>query len=583
MPRIPMSDRGFVPHVDNSVRMTGAPGMGFGMENARALRGAANDLNDFSRDMLALGGAMKEFVEREAETQNRLAATNARNLYRAYNEELENRMAENPTQFQEFSKWADETDQKYLDDVRQYTDQMTTPFREQFNAEMEGVRINSLSQRRKIGIQAKVTADYNMAQTLLKDAAERGDMDGYMRILNENKGVLFSEQEYDMRKLEYDRLADSAAAKRMVDACISNADGTDVPPEQSFGKSAAAVKQLREKNSEGSYVNFTHLSEDYRDRLIRAAETQKNKAELDYKQAFLAQANQGIMPTEDQLKEKHKTGELTDEEFNWKLDIVKQYNAQIERERKQREAEVERVQKERASIILSAQKEQEAIRKAQEEEEKAAKKAQEAAEKAAHDELVADWMLNIELTNFSSIPEVNAQQKKKLYDGAQVGIKDSPSLLKILKALNERSQAGLNGTDEFSSPNGKLVKDYILKKFMNKSRTEFTGLIYDDGFWSNGEDSQAFQSSRFLEVYELAKSRLTEGKDYFTIKTEIDECVAALNAGKVEAILMRSADDWKLPTAPRTSISMLPKEEKKPDRSYKGDAIVRASVPMWPR
>ena len=498
MPRIPTSERGFVPHVDNSVRMVGAPGMGFGMENARALRGAANDLNDFGRDVLALGASMRDFVEREAETQNRLAATNARNLYRAYNEELEQRMAENPTQFQEFSKWADETDQKYLADVRQYTDQMTTPFRDQFNAEMKGVRINSLSQRRKIGIQAKVTADYNMAQTLLKDAAERGDMDGYMRILNENKGVLFSDQEYDMRKLEYDRLADSAAAKRAVDAAADS---------DSSVEAKAILEQLKERDSDGNYVNYKSMTNDYRDQLIRAAKTAKAQKDTERDSHVLAEINQGNVPTQDSLLTAKDAGIITEEQFNRYTGWVKSYNSSVEAAAKAAKAEAKAEQTEK-------------------------KRAQQESEANARDA----WKYRIVNTWFSSDPNAAWAQREEIWNQILKSVNDTAHLNEIMKVLDQQMQDGLSGKSEFNTPDGKVVSDYLLKSYTDGEK--FKGLTYDPSGLFNKVTDQKFMQARYYEIHEMAREMLRKGKNSTEVIEAVKGRVGELNDGKIKMIMM---------------------------------------------
>lgn len=154
------------------------------MQNLKGLTDAARGIEGLGQGLLRLTDGMIEYYKQEADTQNKLAAQNAQNLYLAINEELENKMAANPADFKSYVEWADKADQRYLDEVRQYTDQMTEPFRKQFNAQMEGVRIKSLSRRQHIAINAKVTEDYNNMQSLLKDAAARGNAEQYKSILD---------------------------------------------------------------------------------------------------------------------------------------------------------------------------------------------------------------------------------------------------------------------------------------------------------------------------------------------------------------------------------------------------------------
>ena len=559
MPRIPMSERGFVPHVENNVRMHGAPGMDFGMADIRAFRDAGNalqnGLDDFGRGALARGGAMRDFVEREAETQNRLAATNARNLYRAYDEELENRMAENPTEFKDFSKWADETDKKYLADVRQYTEQMTTPFRQQFEAEMEGIRIDSLSRRRKIGIQAKVTADYNMAKTLLKDAAERGDSDGYMRILEENKGILFSEEEYNMRKVEYDRLAESSAAKRLVDMAGESANLVQMQ---------SALDQLKERDSDGNFVNFKHLPDDYRDQLIRASEAQRNKAELEDDQQFLAGLYQGQIPTEEMLVHAQKDGLITEEQFNKRMGWVKQFMSNASTEAKRAEAEAKQAKKDEeaqdaawfeASMHMGAPK-----YKDQNELDTAFKagelnvdqynkysnalasynanieRAKEQAAEKAKKNLVNAFKWEIYRKKIPLKLEDAYAEAKKIWGDIQKTVKDPETLLDLSKFLDKKVSDTLSQKeDEFQTPDGQHVLKFIENTYWTEEG--YRGLVYDEGWFWDGDNSQDHQRAQFYNILEMARERLRAGQPAEKIEEFITEKVGQMNKGKIRTVL----------------------------------------------
>ena len=134
-------------------------------------------------------------------------------------------------------------------------------------------------------------------------------------------------------------------------------------------------------------------------------------------------------------------------------------------------------------------------------------------------------------------------EKQKIWDQAQKEVHDSKSLHRILSAINSRANDGLNGSDVFTTPNGKLLKDYLFKQFMNKDKTQFKGLIYKDnwGPW-NGDDSQEFQSAQFLLLVQLSKQMLSDGNDFFTIRKEIEGQVKNLNAGRIKQILINAAD-----------------------------------------
>ena len=504
MPRIPMSERGYVPHVENGVRMRGAPGMDFGMDTSRALRDAGNGLEDLGRGALELYAAGREFVEREADTQNKLAATNARNLYRAINEELENRMASNPADFKEYSKWADEADQRYLDEVRQYTEQMTTPFRNQFNAEMEGIRIDSLSQRRKIGIQAKVTADYNMMQTLLKDAAQRGDEAEYKRILDEHKGTLISEEEYNIRNVEYGKLADSAAAKRLVDAAADS---------ESPVQAKSILERLKERDSDGNYVNFKNITEDYRDQLIRVAKTAKTQKETERDAHVLAEINQGRVPTEDSLIAAKDADIITEEQFNRYMGWVKSYNSAIASAEKAAKAEAKAEKneaKQAANEAKRLQREQETIEK-------------------------DHWNYKISNTWFSSDPNAAWAQREQIWSEILKSVNDSSDLNELMKHLDSQMQDGLSGKSEFTTPDGKLVQQYIEKSY--RDGVQIKGLSYDPSGLFNKVKDQKFMQARYYEIHEMAREMLRKGKTGTEVIEEVKKRVGQLNDGEIKFIM----------------------------------------------
>ena len=547
-----MSDRGFVPHVENNVRMRGAPGMDFGMENARGLRNLANGLNDLGDGILSAGGAMREFVERKADTQNKLMATQADNLYLAIQEELNNRMAANPASYKDFPKWADEADQRYLDESRQYTEQMTTDFRELYYARKEHDRIQDLSKRQMIATQAEVTNQYNMMQTQLKSAAEQGRADNYKEILEAHRGVLISEDEYNLRMSEYGKLADSAAAKRMVDAAADS---------DSSVQAKAALEQLKERDSDGNFVNFKNLTEDYRDQLIRAAKTAQNKAELDMDQAFLSRFYQGDTPTEDEVKQKHDDGTISNEQFNKWMSWVKQFHTNAENEatrsrNKKIKEETEDFEARlsggyevpyRSVAELKAALEQGTIDSEQFNKyfailsrreqalEQAAEKARRAEEQHSVD-ILNSWKYKIYTEDFSPNPENAIEKAKGFWDSIQKQIKNPKQLLDLNEYLQKKVQDTISQKeDEFQTPDGKDVLNFIESSYWEDEG--YKGLAYDVGWFWDGDNSQEHQRAQFYSILEIAREKLRKGEPSNQIKEYIKERVGAMNKGKIRNVM----------------------------------------------
>lgn len=281
MPRIPMSDKaGMIRHQRDTVPMSGTVGMNFNLNQGRTIADLGNVIADAGNKIghsgMQIVSARNQFLAQEQETQNKLAATQARNLYRKINSDLEIRMAENPAEFSHFREWAVQADKQYSEDAKEFTDKMSEDFRKQFDTEMEGLRVESMKQRSLLGIHAKVTSDYNLFQAQFKDFALRGDLAECNRLLEEHRGNLISEQEYQQKKLDYNRLADFGEVKRLIEA------GTpDI------------ASRLKERDSSGNYTNFKHLESSARDRFMRVAEANDAQKRADENQSLLDRLNNG--------------------------------------------------------------------------------------------------------------------------------------------------------------------------------------------------------------------------------------------------------------------------------------------------
>lgn len=290
MPRIPMSDKGgLVQHQRDSVPMSGAPGMSFKLDEGQAWKELGAQIG---RAGESFGGAMMNYAKAAQDTDNKLAASQARNLFSGIQGELGNRMAENPQDFGKFREWAQEADKRYADEVKQYTDKMSQGYRKEFEVEMDGLRTRALQDRVRKGIQAKVTADYELLQAQWKDAALRGDEAESRRLLDEHRGVLISEQEYQQKLLDYERMRDCGAAKRLLES----------------GERGLA-ERLRARNEDGSYAEFPKMDDGYREKLIRAAKSQDEERTRQLDENLLKRFTDGDLDYGD-VKEAYDRGEV---------------------------------------------------------------------------------------------------------------------------------------------------------------------------------------------------------------------------------------------------------------------------------
>ncbi|MBR2510443.1 MAG: hypothetical protein IKB71_11965 [Lentisphaeria bacterium] len=260
MPEIPVSQNGLIQHTAAGSPMSGHSLHYYG-DN-----GMASAIGNLGNSVTGALGVAAQFKKEFDETENRLSATEARNLFVKINGELQNRMKANPGSFSEFEKWAEEADKLYAEQSKVFLDRMTDKFRKQFEADMQGMRIEALNRRREVGTQAAVSANYSRFQTLFKEAAERDPQEA-MRLLTENRGSLISEQEYLTKKdIDLPRISQSAQMRREVEA---NTPGI--------------IEKLSATDGNGNFTNFTAVTPEFRQSMIRyaqAKDSQKRAEEL---------------------------------------------------------------------------------------------------------------------------------------------------------------------------------------------------------------------------------------------------------------------------------------------------------------
>lgn len=322
MPKIPMLNQSAVNHQSSTVHMTGAPGMNFKMDESRALINFGNTLSDFGGTIANAGNktvsAKVKFLQQQQYTEDRLAAAEARNLYRNLYSQLDARMTENPAEFAKFKEWAEETDKTFGEQLKPIADRMSPQYRKEFDAEMAGMRSEGLNRRIKIGTQAKITADYNLFQSQWKDAALRADLDECNRLLEEHRGRLISEQEYQQKKLDYNRMAEFSSVKKMIEA------------------NSPRVLELLQERADAGYKNFVSLDENSRNQLIRFAKAKDAEIAAEFTQNYITQINSGTLTdTVDDLKKQFAEGKISRSQFNAAMPYVKKYHEDLKRTKTQ--------------------------------------------------------------------------------------------------------------------------------------------------------------------------------------------------------------------------------------------------------
>ena len=300
MPDIPKTQVGLIQHTRATAPLTQQAQLKYYGNNS-----VAEGLDKIGRVLNSGVSALAEFQRKSEETENNLSAAEARNYFTKLNADLTQRMADNPGSFNDFKKWAEETDKQYAAGAKKYLDRMTPEFRRQFEVNMQHLRLTSLDQRIRTGIQAKVTADYNRFQTLFKEYAVNNHEEA-IKLLDLHRGKLISEQEYKTKmEIDWPRIAQSAEARRLIDA---NADGI--------------IQWLEVKNNDGVFQNYPAITPEHRRELINYAKAKDSRKRLDENTVFLDQLNSGKIITAKDV-EKSFEGKTTPEDLRQKQEQIK--------------------------------------------------------------------------------------------------------------------------------------------------------------------------------------------------------------------------------------------------------------------
>ena len=471
--KIPLSRKSLV-HSDHSpVYMTGAPSMSFKMDEADAVKSLGKSIGSAASQ---LGGSMLQYARESRDAEDRLAATEARSLYRTIQANLATRMTENPNDFEHFAEWASDAEQEYNNSVKPVTDRMSSRCRKLFEAEMQGIRAETANQRTRVGLQAKISADYKLFQSQWKDASLRGDEAEASRILNEHRGKLISEQEYQQKLLDFNRLRDSGAAKRLVET-----------------SPAAAVEQLKARTPDGSYSNFPKLDLSYRERLIHTAETTTAKRELETMQSFNAGLISGDNQiTQEQLDAQHKSGEINDRLYVSMSANLKSYLA-----------EKVRVQDRNASAAQKAKDRADAISQSK-------------------------FKLLVREFEFSSDPARNILEKNTFLKQLQKDFKGQYKFqTEMLDYLEERSKLVGLKRRIFATPEGETCKKWLDDNYSERF------FRYDPPGLGNKEQSEEFARSRYIEASDYLAQCLKQGLPAAEAIKRTEDLIQRLNDGQI--------------------------------------------------
>ena len=341
MPRIPLSTAQKIGHVDAEVNQQTAPGMGFGMDDARALQNAGDAIGQAGR---GLGSALMQFGERVQEAEDRLAAAEYETEWNKRQKELETRMKENPGSVKEFGKWATESDAAWENDSKKYTDRMSKRYRDVFQEKWKQHRYNAVYRRQELTIQAQVKSLQDGYAKQIQDRINAGDYDGARDLVDGLKNMKgdpcspFTEDQIQ-GFLEF---VDKSETFGLLRKAFDSGDADQIQ---------TALNLLKETDENGAYVRFTtapedesdeywnvtgrgNLTEEERARWIKYGENVQMQQRNDAAKAYLAKVNStGKYQTKKELDELLKAGEITAEDYNFRWKIAEGKEQEAEREK----------------------------------------------------------------------------------------------------------------------------------------------------------------------------------------------------------------------------------------------------------
>lgn len=331
MPRIPLSTAQKIGHVDAEVNQQSAPGMGFGMDDARALQNAGDAIGQAGR---GLGSALMQFGERVQEAEDRLAAAEYETAWNQRQKELETRMKENPGSVKEFGKWASDSDTEWDEVSKQYTNRMSKRYRDVFEMNWRRHRDNAMYRRQELTIQAQVKSLQDRCAKQIQELISLGDYDGAKKLIAEFRNIPdnngkpcspFTEDQIN----GFVEFVDKSKTFGLLRNMFDSGDAVQIK---------TALDRLKEKDgASGKYTCYPKLTEEERARWIKYGENVQMQQRNDAAKAYLAKVHStGEYQNKEELNELLKAGVITAEEYNFRWNIAEGKEQEAEREQRKR-------------------------------------------------------------------------------------------------------------------------------------------------------------------------------------------------------------------------------------------------------
>lgn len=483
MPRIPLSEKGLVQNRQDAVYMQGAPGLDWKMGEGRALINFGDSLG---RGLYGLGKAIKEWGEKERDTNDKLMAQQDLNLFNSTFAQLRQDLANNPgIDDTQKAVMIHEWQERYADERKQYTEKMSGDFRKLHDARMLGRSADARNDINLLMIQGRVQRDMDLANAQFQAALQAGDVETARRIVSDHRGGLYSEEQAQKMLVTIDQQAPYYLAKRDIEAGDLKAEERIKNDE--FGKMPIALKE----------------------RALAAARTQRiNRENQTYTEYLGGILDGSIYPDDDAVINRFERGEISETAKNKMLKLNRQERDRLRIEADRAESR-QRQAKERQRRALEQQK---------------------------TDKLAA-FKLDLALNVFSSNPNEAALQMDEWMKRSEIAFPDDPkSQLELRKSITEAVHDGLSGKGDFALPGGAEVLSFIQENY-GATAQNAKGLKYDPNGFFNTENSPEFMKARWYEVVDRAKNMLRQGKPAAEIIKDIKDQVSLLNDGQIGQIM----------------------------------------------
>ena len=336
MPRIPTLQ---VPNVQNASNNT----IVSSVQNGDLVRAdALNNSLENVRKVLHHGmGLVNQYQQMRTDSEDILASAELKKLQASKFGEFQQKMAENPFEYEKFEEWRNEYENSFAEEALPIYSKMSDQRRKIMQEEMELQKEDRKNNVLNMMIQADATAKRERFISLYEDGVKRQDGIFLKELIKNCRGKIISDQEADNRLGEIERFSQWYEAKDQI------ASGAmDI------------TSKLEERSESGAYKNFTQLSESDRSKLISYSRQVQAENIYNSNEEFRSKILTGEVITEEEINKDFESGKINRAQFNDRLEVVKKLNALRQEKELQSQKELEKaeLQKKREAASAAAEK-----------------------------------------------------------------------------------------------------------------------------------------------------------------------------------------------------------------------------------